>query len=452
MIETRRRRTNALARATGRMMLAGLAVAPLAAMASCAEPVGDGAATALVSAAESSPTTASLAAVEWTQWRGPGRDGRVGTPLPGTLPDTLTRGWSVEVGLGHSSPIVDDDRVYVFTRNGDNEVVRALSRADGQTLWQQSYLAPYKMNPSAEREHGPGPKSTPLLHGGAIYTVGIGGFLSATGVNGESVWRHEFAGQYSPQEPVFGAAMSAIAVGDTVVAHVGGDYDGTLAAFDAVSGAIRWRLDGDGPGYASPIMVDLAGTSLLVTQTDSAIVGVSPTTGELLWRMPFKTEFDQNVITPLLAGDRLILSGLDHGVFAVDLRREGDTQAMVSHEVWRNQEVSLYMSSPVLVGDRLFGMSHRRSGQFFALDVATGETIWTSVGREGDNAAILANDDHVLFLTDGAELIVQPVAGDEFAPVARYEVANTSTWAHPVLLPEGVLIKDLEHLTLWRFR
>ena len=111
----------------------------------------------------------------------------------------------------------------------------------------------------------------------------------------------------------------------------------------------------------------------------------------------------------------------------------------------------MYMSSPVLVGDRLFGFSNMRRGQFFCLDPETGEAIWSSEGRQGDNAALVVADGRVLALTSEAELFVIDPAGSEFHPVARYTVAESATYAHPVPTAAGLLIKDNSTLALWRW-
>ena len=108
------------------------------------------------------------------------------------------------------------------------------------------------------------------------------------------------------------------------------------------------------------------------------------------------------------------------------------------------------MSSPVIANDRLIGMSNKQKGQFVALDPDTGEFLWSSKGRMGDNAAFVVAGDDILILDDAAELAVLPVAANTFEPKRRYTVADTATWAHPVPTSEGVLIKDLESLALWR--
>lgn len=386
---------------------------------------------------------------DWPQWRGPARDGVVrGGPF--SWPQELERVWSVPVGLGHSSPVVAEGRVFQFARQGEDEILRALDPATGETLWENRYRAPYRVNPGA-RFHGPGPKSTPIVADGQIFTLGISGTLSAVDTaDGELVWRHEFSDEFSRTSPVFGTAMSPILYEGTLIAHVGGANDGALAAFDVETGSERWRWDEDGPGYASPVLATFGDSVQLITQTQERIIGIDPGSGELLWSVGFRTDYDQNSVTALAIGESVILSGLNNGIFGA--RPELGPDGWRLNQLWKITDVSMYMSSPVLNKGRVFGFSHRRSGQFFALDPATGKLVWTSRGRDGDNAALLAIGDHVVMLTDEARLIVVDAAADTYAPVAEYSVADSPTWAHPTPVGDSLLIKDHETLARWRIQ
>jgi len=233
----------------------------------------------------------SAVCADWNQWRGPNGDGKVvGFQLPNPLPKQLTRRWKVEVGAGHSSPLVVGNSVFVFTRQGDNEVVRCLELATGKEVWQQSYPAPYEMNPAAQG-HGKGPKSTPVYADGRLCTLGISGILSCFDAKtGRVVWRHEFSKNFKTTSPLYGAAMSPVVDNGLLIVHVGGHDDGALVAFDVRTGTVRWRWAGDGPGYSSPIVVNIGGVRQVITQTQKMCVGVSAATGQLLWSLPFTTQ------------------------------------------------------------------------------------------------------------------------------------------------------------------
>ena len=302
----------------------------------------------------------------WPQWRGPHRDGRSDVAAPATWAAKPTPVWRAPVGIGHASPIVGDGRVYVFARKDDKETLSAINLASGKPVWSQQYDAPYTMNPAASA-HGKGPKSTPVLHGGRLYTLGITGVLSAhDAASGRVLWRRSFEKELSPPVPDFGTAMSPIVEGDTLIAHVGGAGRGALRAFDLATGAVKWSWTLDGPGYASPVVLAAGGSRQLVTQTEKHVAGIDATTGAALWTLPFETAYAQNSVTPVVYGDTVILSGLSKSAFAVRPTKQGRT--WTATKVWENADVPMYMSSPVVVRDTLFGFSHRNKGQAFALD------------------------------------------------------------------------------------
>jgi uncharacterized membrane protein YeaQ/YmgE (transglycosylase-associated protein family) len=176
---------------------------------------------------------------------------------------------------------------------------------------------------------------------------------------------------------------------------------------------------------------------------------VSADDGTLLWRLPFTTPWVQNAVTPLVEGDTVVYSGLDHPVRALKVVKTAS--GWTTEPLWENEDVACYMSTPVATDGTIYGFSQRKRGQFFALDAATGKTLWLSGGRQGDNAAILAGGGNLFLLTTGSELVVAPQGGDAFAPKRSWKVADSPTWAHPVVLDEGVLVKDVETLALVRF-
>jgi outer membrane protein assembly factor BamB len=386
---------------------------------------------------------ALLAQRDWPQWRGPRRDGTAAFSAPAAWPAALSRRWELVVGAGHSSPVIAGDRVIVHTREGEREVARALDLKSGKPLWRDDYAAPYTMNPAA-RAHGPGPKSTPAVAGGRVFTFGISGILSAYDVStGKLLWRTD----PPPAPPEFGTAMSPIVEGTTVIVHLGAQDRGALTAFDVATGKARWQWTGDGPAYASPVVAEIGGVRQLVTQTENAVVGLGASDGQLLWRVPLRTSFDQNSVTPVVMNDVVIYSGLDSGTTAMRVVRQGTSWA--TEPLWKNTDVSMYMSSPVVADGVLVGLSHRNRGQFFAIDAASGKTLWTTPGREGDNASIVATGQMLLLATTGGELIIARANRSRFDEVKRYRIADSAVWAHPALSGATILVKDVDRLICW---
>lgn len=392
-----------------------------------------------------------LSAQDWTQWRGPGAAAvaTVFTP-PATWPAELRLTWKApSAGIGHSSPVVSGNRVYLFSRIGEQDALTAYDLASGKQIWRQAYDAPYDMNPAA-RSHGKGPKSTPLVHGGRVFTFGISGILSAFDArDGRVVWRKDFKGQHASTSPEFGAAVSPVAVNEAVVLHVGGSKDGALTAFDPATGNVRWSWKGDGPAYATPVVATLGGARQLITQSQSSVLALDPDKGALLWQIPFSTPYEQNIVTAVVHGGLVIYSGLSQPTTAIRAARSGGKWR--TGQVWSNPDVSMYMSSPVVAAGRLCGLSHRNRGQFFCVDAAAGKTLWTSEPRQGENAGIFAVGDVLVAATTDGALIVFRNSATAFEVVKRYKVADTPVWAHPVPAGRGVLIKDADTLAYWTF-
>jgi outer membrane protein assembly factor BamB len=302
------------------------------------------------------------------------------------------------------------------------------------------------MNPAAI-PHGKGPKSTPLVAQGRLFTFGISGILSAYDAGkGKLLWRNDFKKEFPVTAPDFGNAMSPALENGLLIVHAGGPGKGSLMALDPNTGKAKWRWDGDGPAYSSPIFVTIGGVRQIVTQTQKQIIGIASSNGSLLWQMPFETEYEQNAVTPVLYKDLLIFSGINKGAFAIKpLIKDGK---WTLQNVWQNERAAMYLNSPVVIGDYVYGMTHFRKGQFFCLDARTGATVWTSTGAEGENAAIVSSADLLFFLSDNAELTLAK-AGTKYEVLKKYTVAQSPTWAHPALSGNQILVKDLKSLTLW---
>ena len=388
--------------------------------------------------------TAQDSSLDYPQWRGPDRDGSAAAFVkPETWPEQLNRTWQVDVGTGYGTPIVINSRVYTFTRQDGDEVLSAVDTVTGRVVWSTRYPAPYRANAGTQR-HGPGPKSTPIFYEGKLYTLGISGIVSAfdTG-DGTLLWQHPAP----PVDPLYATAMSPLADGGNVIFHVGGHDQGALTAFDANTGQVTWRWDGDGPAYASPILADIGGTRHLVTITQEHVVGISAATGELLWERPFESNSTNNSITPIVYDDSIIVSGHNLGVSRFRPVQRGGQ--WLTETLWDNPDVGLFMSNGVLVDDTFFSLSHTNSGQFFAVDVATGETLWSTQGREATNTALVKAGGLLFLLNDDAELIVARASRAGFEPLRRYTVSDSVTWAQPAISGNRLFVKDDSTLALW---
>lgn len=396
-------------------------------------------------------TAGTLAFADWPQWRGPNRDGLIRNfTAPASWPDQLKLKWKTRVGVGHSSPVTDTASAYLHSRIDDQEAISGFDIQSGKVLWQDKYPVQYTMNPAATG-HGKGPKSTPVIADGRLYTFGITEVVSCYQLPaGKLLWRQQLGKPYKQSAPDFGTAMSPLVDGELLIVYAGGVDQGALLALDRKTGAKRWSWAGDPPAYASPIVITASGTRQIVTQSRSNIISVSAASGELLWKIPFTTEYDQNIITPVAYNDLLIFSGLDKGVFAIRPAKRGSQWA--TEQVWINKDVPMYMSSPVLSGDLLFGLTHKNRGQFFCIDAQNGQTKWKGEPRQGENAAILLAGAALLMLKDNGELVIARPGSNAFERIRVYRVADSPTWAQPAITGDAFLIKDAENLALWGIR
>jgi len=381
---------------------------------------------------------------DWPQWRGPNRDGVISSfTEPKSWPEKLTRKWKVDVGLGYATPVVIGNRVYMFARQGDEEVLGALDADTGKVLWRTTYPAAFTISPAAAR-HEKGPKATPTFADGKLFTLGMTGIVSAFDAGtGKRLW------QTPPSQPgpLYHTGMSPLVDRGLAIVHVGSHGRGALTAFDVNTGAVKWRWDGDGPGYGSPIVAEFDGTRQIITFTQDNLVGVSASTGALLWKRRFETNYTQNCITPVLYGQTVIVSGLDKGVTAFKLVKANGQWNPV--DVWENTEVSMYMTNGVIVHDTFVALSHKNSGQFFALDARTGKTIWKSAPRQATNAAISRAADLLFILKDDAELLIARSGAKGLETVKTYAVADSATWSAPAVSGRRLFVKDVASLTLW---
>jgi len=388
---------------------------------------------------------AQRGSTDWPQWRGPNRDGAAGAFMePASWPERLTMKWKREVGLGYAAPITVGNRVFLFTRQDPNEVLRALDADTGTVIWETSYPAPFKPNPAATRRHGTGPKSTPTFANGKLYTLGMSGIVTAfDAATGKQIWQKPAP----PVEPLYHTAMSPLIDRGFVVVHVGGHNNGALTAFDVESGDVKWSWNGDGPAYGSPIVAELSGVRQVITLTQENLVGVSTTTGELLWRRPFSVRSTRNAVTPIVHGQTIIVSGLEKNVTAFTVTKT--TNQWATQDVWENADVTMDMSTGVVIGDTLFGFSPRNSGQFFAIDAKTGKTLWLGDPRQAENAAVVRAGNLWIALEDDGELVIAQANKSKFEPVRRYTVAESATWAQPVVSGRRIFVKDISTVALW---
>ena len=380
-------------------------------------------------------------AQDYTQWRGSRGDGAASAfSVPATWPQELKRQWKVTVGEGYSTPLLSGNVIYSFTRRDGHEVMTALDAATGKERWHSEIsgaVHPGSTCLGARRRTESDTAiewRTPLYRRHQRHRCGI---RRRHGTNPVALAR-------TRRGAVLRAAASPVAAGGLVFAHPG-DY-GPLTAIDAASGTIKWTA-GEAGFFASPLVATLSGVNQVITVTQSSVIGVSIPDGAVLWTYVWPG--GEGGTMPVLHGETVIVGGLNAGLaaFAPKLRNGKWTV----EPVWSSKAATSYLSNPVIVGNTLYGFSRRASGQFFALDAATGRKLWLGPPREATNAAIVKAGEFLFFLKDDAELIVARANPVHLQVVRRYQVADAATWAQPVISGKRMLIKDVSTLSMWTF-
>jgi outer membrane protein assembly factor BamB len=379
-------------------------------------------------------------AQDWPQWRGPNRDAKVtGFDAPKSWPKDLTQKWKVPVGLGDATPALVGDKLYVFTRQGGDEVLRCLDAATGKELWQDKYAAEGATGPA--KGHA-GPRSSPTVAEGKVVTLGVRGTLSCfDATTGEKRWRKDdFKGSW----PRFFTSSSPIVVNGLCIAQLGGESKGGIVAYDLATGDEKWKWTGDGTAYASPVLDTVAGAQEIVAETAKNIVGIGVADGKLLWQTPFAVRY--NAATPVVDGPTVIYSGSGGGTRAVKIEKQGD--GLAAKELWSTKETAVQYDTPVLKNGLLFGLSDRDS--LFCMDAQTGKTAWTAPIKGGRGYGSIVDAGSVLLaLTPASQLVVFEPSSKAFKQIASYKVADSQTYAYPIVAGNRVFVKDRDNLTLW---
>ena len=384
----------------------------------------------------------NLLAQDWPQWRGPNRDGKVtGFTAPQKWPTALTQKWQTNVGLGDSTPALVDDKLYVCTRQGSDEVTLCLNVADGKEVWKTKYAAQAVSGPASSH---PGPRGSPAVADGKVVTLGVGGVVSCLdAATGKELWRKD---EFPKVVPAFFAAMSPIIADGMAIAHVGGKESAAVIAFDLATGAQKWKWAGDGPAYASPVLMTVEGSKQLVEQTEKNLVGLAVADGKLLWQVPTPIQGRANsCATPMVNGQTVIFTGQGRGTRAVKIEKQGD--AFAAKELWVNEKLGTGFNTPVLKDGFLYGLSD--GGNFYCMNAKDGQSVWTDTAKRDRFCAIVDTGSVLMALPEKSGLIAFKPSDKQYEQLAQIKVSDTPIYAHPVVAGNRIFVKDRETVTMW---
>jgi outer membrane protein assembly factor BamB len=380
-------------------------------------------------------------AQDWPQWRGTNRDGRVtGFRAPQTWPQQLKQIWKVTVGSGDATPALVDGRFYVFTRQDDKEILQCLDATNGKQIWQSpGYQAVVVTGPPASH---PGPRSSVAVSEGKVVTLGVGGDIACFDAsNGKLLWRNE---DYKGKVPQFYTGMSPLIYSGVCYAHLGGPQTGVFIAFELASGAVKWKVEGEGPSYASPVLITIDGTKQIVFQAQTKLVGFSLSDGSQLWEYatPVGTGRVQIATSPVTDQNKVYFTGLNNGVNAIEIKKEG--KSFVAVKLWTNPDFSTSYSTPVLKDAFLYGISNK--SRLFCINAATGQTAWTDETAFQNFGSVIDAGQVMAALFSNGNFVVFKPDGQKYTQLALIKVSDNTIYAHPILSGNRIFIKDNESL------
>jgi outer membrane protein assembly factor BamB len=399
----------------------------------------------LVAKAAGKPASSSPAVeagADWPGFRGPHRDGvvagvRINADWHASPPVAM---WRRAIGPGWSSFAVHDDRFYTQEQRGPDEVVACYELATGKPVWVHRDAARFW-----ESNGGPGPRGTPTLSNGLVYTFGATGILNAlNGSDGSVVWSRNAATDANMKSPGWGFASSPLVLGDLVIVAA----SGKLAAYDIATGTPRWFGPDGGDSYSSPELLTIDGIQQILLMSATGATSVTAADGRLLWKHEWPS--DTRIMQPAITadGDLLITSGDAMG--GVGMRRIAVTHTPAgwkAEERWTSRGLTPSFNDTVVHNGHAFGFS----GSILAcIDVKDGTRNWKG-GRYGNGQIVLlADQDLLIVVSEEGDLALVKATPDQFTELARVPAIQGKTWGHPALAGDVLLVRNGQEIAAFR--
>jgi outer membrane protein assembly factor BamB len=411
--------------------------------------VSDTTATRAVDSSEPKPNAAlptvsdgRVTRVEWPGFRGAARDGivrdvRIDTDWVKSPPIQV---WRRPIGPGWSSFAVHGDLLYTQEQRGDDEIVACYRVSTGEPIWLHRDPARFW-----EPTGGAGPRGTPTLSNGRVYTFGATGIVNALdAATGTVVWTRNAAADAEVEPPGWGFASSPLVVNDLVIVAA----SGRLAAYDVATGQPRWFGPTGGLGYSSPHLVTIDGVAQILLLRGSRSTSVAPADGTLLWEHRWQP--GASIVQPaLVTGSDVLVASAD-SMGGVGMRRLAvahDSKGWTVAERWTSRGLKPYFNDFVVHKGHAFGFD----GSILAsIDLQDGARNWKG-GRYGNGQLVLLPDqDLLLVLSEDGELALVSATPDQFTELARFQVLNGKTWNHPVVVDDVLLVRNGEEMAAFR--
>ena len=349
--------------------------------------------------------------------------------------------WKRDVGPGFAGPAVSGERLILFHRRDDRAVVECLYAQTGKPIWQADYATDYRDDFGFDE----GPRATPTIADGRVFTFGAEGRLSCWKLaTGALLWSVDVVKEFGSQKGFFGRAASPLVEGDLVILMPGGRDGAGVVALEAATGKVRWKATKDEASYASPTAATIRGRRIIFALTREALVALQPTDGQVLFNHPWRPRGSATVsaATPLVIEDMIFLSAsYGTGASLFRFKERGP------EEIWSHDDVlSNHYANSVHQGGFLYGWHGRQEQgcEFRCVELKTGKVRWSEAGLKAGSVILAGND--LLLLTERGLLIRVPATPEGFKPAAHAQVLPADVRAFPALANGFFFARSKEQL------
>ncbi len=361
--------------------------------------------------------------VEWSQWRGPNRDGI--SSETGFIKNWSSAGpnvlWQIPLGDGYSGISIGHGKIYTMFAEGDDEFIICLNASDGEEVWR------FRSGAKFTEQRGDGPRSMPTVDGDSVFALAATGKLYALDAHdGKELWSRDFVEEFGSKIPIWGFSSSPLVEGNLIIAEAGGKDGKAIVAFDKTSGDVVWTNHTDDVGYSSPIPVDFGGVRQIIFLTARTLLSVAPADGQIYWKYSWPEGI--NIATPIFIPDDKIFISASYDKGAVLLRMTADGDKIGIEEVWKSRVMKNHFNSSVLQGDYLYGFDN---AILTCIEADTGEEQWRHRGF-GKGSLLLA-DGYFIILGEGGKLALAEASPSEYREKARFQLFDDKCWTVPTL-------------------
>lgn len=370
------------------------------------------------------------------QFFGPNRDGLVrGAGLARDwnvmAPKLL---WRQPIGPGWSSFAVVGGRAYTQEQRGDEELVTCYDVGTGRLQWAHTNSVRF-----SQWQGGPGPRATPTVAQGQVFTFGATGILDClAATNGQRVWTRAVLKEHHLPNLLWGVSCSPLVFEETVVVTGGLTNGPTLLAYQRQTGRPLWQVGNDKASYASPVLAVVAGQRVILSANAGSLTAHEPATGRVLLDYSWASDKWPKAAQPVVAGEDRVFLSAGYGVGCVLLQVNRDPGGRLSaKEVWRGKTMKTQFNTAAVRDGFLYGLD---DGGLACVDLATGQRRWKD-GRYGSGQSLLVAD-LLLIQSEAGDVVLAQASPEAFRELARLPALRRKTWNYPTLAGRFLLVRN----------